>query len=160
MKKSHILVPTDFSEHANRALDDAIELAQALGARLTLLHVIQLTPMNMGSLFAYSLEGYLSAMEVEAQSHMRGLLDRLHQHGLQGEMMIVQGIPFQIIVDIAESHGADLIVMGTHGRSGFQHALIGSVAENVVRLAPCPVLVARGATPLSSETPYATTTEL
>jgi nucleotide-binding universal stress UspA family protein len=143
MTAQHILVPTDFSEYADYALDYAIELAKTLQARLTFLHIIQLTPMTMGDMYGYSLEAY-EAMESEAQKHMAALLNRVHQEGLQGEMAIVQGVPFQIIVDMAESRDVDLIVMGTHGRTGLTHALMGSVAERVVRLAPCPVLVTRG----------------
>jgi nucleotide-binding universal stress UspA family protein len=143
MTAQHILVPTDFSEYADYALDYAIELAQKLQARLTLLHIIQLTPMTIGDMYGYSLEAYLEAMESEAQTHMEALLHRVHQEGLEGETAIVQGVPFQIIVDMAESQNVDLIVMGTHGRTGLTHALMGSVAEKVVRLAPCPVLVTR-----------------
>jgi len=143
MTAQHILVPTDFSEYADYALDYAIELAQKLQARLTLLHIIQLTPMTMGDMYGYSLEAYLEAIESEAQKRMEALLNRVYQEGLEGETVIVQGVPFQIIVDMAESQNADLIVMGTHGRTGLTHALMGSVAEKVVRLAPCPVLVTR-----------------
>jgi nucleotide-binding universal stress UspA family protein len=145
----HILVPTDFSDYANCALDYAMALAKALPARLTFLHVIQLTPMTMGDMYGYSLEAYLEAMESEAQKHMQALLNRVHQAGLQGETAIVQGVPFQTIVDMAESRDVDLIVMGTHGRTGLTHALMGSVAERVVRMAPCPVLVTRGTTEVS-----------
>ena len=151
MTAQHILVPTDFSDYANYALDYAIELAKTLQARLTFLHIIQLTPMTMGDMYGYSLEAYLEAMESEAQKHMEALLNRVHQEGLQGEMAIVQGVPFQIIVDMAESRDVDLIVMGTHGRTGLTHALMGSVAERVVRLAPCPVLVTRGTAETSVE---------
>jgi len=149
MIAKHILVPTDFSEYADYALDYAIGLAKALQARLIFLHVIQLTPMTTGDMFGYSLEIYLEAMQSEAQQHMQALLNRVHQEGLQGETVIVQGVPFQIIVDMAESQDIDLIVMGTHGRTGLTHALMGSVAEKVVRLAPCPVLVTRGTTEAS-----------
>lgn len=137
-------MPIDFSEGAEHAVDYAIELAKALRARLTFLHVIHLTPMATGAMFAYSLEGYLSAMETGAQKHMQVLLDRAHQEGLQAKMSIVQNIPFQSIVDTAADQNVDLIVMGTHGRTGLTHTFIGSVAEKVVRLAPCPVLVTRG----------------
>lgn len=144
MTIQHILVPTDFSEYANDALDYAIELAKTLQARLTLLHIIQLTPMTMGDMYGSSLEAYLEAMENEAQKHMEALLNRVHQEGLEGETAIVQGVPFQLIVDMAGSQDVDLIVMGTHGRTGLTHVLMGSVAERVVRLSPCPVLVTRG----------------
>lgn len=148
----HILVPIDFSPDADQALEYAIELAQKLQAGLMLLHVIQLTPMTAGDMFGYSLEVYLEAMESEAQKRMQALLHRVHREGLQGEMTIVQGVPFQAIVDMAESQDIDLIVMGTHGRTGLSHALMGSVAERVVRLAPCPVLVTRGTTEAATDT--------
>jgi nucleotide-binding universal stress UspA family protein len=149
MTAKHILVPTDFSEYADHALDYAITLAQKLRARLTLLHIIQLTPMTMGDMYGYSLEADLEAMESEAQRQMQALLNRVHQEGLESETAIVQGVPFQMIVDMAESQDIDLIVMGTHGRAGLTHALMGSVAEKVVRMAPCPVLVTRGTTETS-----------
>ena len=71
---------------------------------------------------------------------------RLRDAGVPGETMIVHGVPFQTIIDTAKEQGVDLIIMGTHGRTGLTHVLMGSVAENVVRLAPCPVLVTRGTT--------------
>ena len=151
MTVQHILVPTDFSEYADYALDYAIELAQKLQARLTFLHVIHLTPMAMGEIGASGLAPYLEEIETDAQQRMEGIVERVHQEGLEGEISIVQGVPFQIIVDMAESRGVDLIVMGTHGRTGLTHALMGSVAERVVRLAPCPVLVTRGTTDNSAE---------
>lgn len=149
MTAKHILVPTDFSEHANYALDYAIELAKILQSRLTFLHVIHLTPLAMGDLGTSGLVPYLEEMETDAQQHMQALLHRAHQEGLQGETAIVQGAPFQSIVEMAESQDIDLIVMGTHGRAGLTHVLMGSVAEKVVRLAPCPVLVTRGTTEAS-----------
>lgn len=144
MTAQRILVPTDFSAHADEALDYAIELAKTLQARLTLLHVVHLTPLAMGDIGASGLVPYLEEMEADAQNRLQALLHRVHQEGLQGETAIVQGAPFQIIVDTAASKDIDLIVMGTHGRTGLTHVLMGSVAEKVVRLAPCPVLVTRG----------------
>jgi len=91
----------------------------------------------------------LEEIETDAQQRMQTLLNRVHQEGLQGETAIVQGVPFQVIVDTAESQNIDLIVMGTHGRTGLTHVLMGSVAERVVRMAPCPVLVTRGKTETS-----------
>ncbi len=144
MTAQHILVPIDFSADADQALAYAMELAQTLQARLTLLHVIHLTPMTMGDMFSSSLEAYLNTMEIEAHKHMQALLARVHHEGLEGETSIVQGVPFQSIVDRAANEDVDLIVMGTHGRTGLTHALMGSVAEKVMRLARCPVLVTRG----------------
>lgn len=143
MPTNHFLVPIDFSEYADKALDYAIVLAQKLQARLTLLHVIQPVPMagvDMGMALPYP---YLEDMEAEITRSMEACLHRVTAAGVQGEMIVMHGVPFHEIVETAGSHHVDLIVMGTHGRTGFMHLLLGSVAENVVRLAPCPVLVAR-----------------
>jgi len=149
MTVQHILVPTDLSAYADYALDYAIALARKLQARLTLLHIIHLTPLAMGDIGAAGLVPYLDEMAADAQQRMQALLNRVYQEGLQGETAIVQGVPFQTIVDMA-GNDVDMIVMGTHGRTGLTHALMGSVAEKVVRLSPCPVLVTRGKTEASN----------
>ena len=77
---------------------------------------------------------------------MRLTLDRIQQAGIQGESAIVEGMPFQVILDTAKSRAVDLIVIGTHGRTGLTHALMGRVAEKVVHFATCPVLVTRETT--------------
>ena len=137
----HILVPTDFSEYANYALNYAIELAKTLQARLTVLYVLHVSSLALGEASPAVLDATLEAMETNAQQRTQIALDRVQQAGLQGESVIVEGIPFQTIIETADSRGIDLIVMGTHGRTGFKRMLLGSVAENVVRLAPCPVMV-------------------
>jgi nucleotide-binding universal stress UspA family protein len=147
----HILVPIDFSPDADQALEYAIELGQKLQARLTLLHVIHLTPLTMGDSVTAFPGNFLEAIETDAEQLINASLGRLHHAGLAGETVIVHGVPFQSIIDTAKDKGADLIVMGTHGRTGLTHVLMGSVAERVVRLAPCPVLVTRGTTAPSVE---------
>ena len=144
MMARHILVPTDFSQYANYAVDYALELAKTLQARLTFIHVIHLTPLVTGDIGSLGISSYLAEIESDAQQRMQTLLNRVHQQGGQGETTIVQGVPFQVIIETAESRDVDLIVMGTHGRTGLTHVWMGSVAEKVVRLAPCPVLVTRG----------------
>jgi nucleotide-binding universal stress UspA family protein len=154
MTVQHILVPLDFSPYADRALEYAITLAQQLQARLTLLHVLHLTPREMGELTAApSLEAYLQRVETDAQHQIQVARERVHQAGLPCDSVVVQGVPYQTIVELARSRAIDLIAMGTHGWTGLLHVLLGSVAERVVRLAPCPVLVTRGApdTPAMSE---------
>ena len=143
MSVPHFLVPTDFSPYADQALTEAIELAHAVNAHLTLLHVIQLMPLTVGDIPPEYFNNYLEDIEADAQQQMQASLNRIYQAGLQGDSVITQGIPFQAIVDMAGEMKADLVIMGTHGRTGLPHALIGSVAEKVVRLASCPVLVAR-----------------
>ncbi len=128
MASQRFLVPIDFSEYANQALEYAINLAGKLEARLTLLHVIQT---------------YLQDLEAEIMQSIEACLARVTAAGLEGDIVVVHGVPFHEILETAKTQRMDLIVMGTHGRTGLQHILLGSVAEKVVRLAPCPVLVAR-----------------
>ena len=142
----HLLVPLDFSLYAEQALQHAIALAQPLRVPLTLLHVIPLHPLAIRDVLAPLLEASLRAVETEAHQRMHTARARVHQVGLRCDTLIVHGIPFQTIVDTAGDRDVDLIVMGTHGRTGLSHVLLGSVAEKVVRLAPCPVLVTRGTT--------------
>ena len=143
MGTQRFLVPLDFSEYANQALDYAINLASKLGARLTLLHVIQSLPLggvDMGVTLPYT---YIQDLEAEIMENMHTCLERVTAAGLEGEIVVVHGVPFHEIIETAKTQQVALIIMGTHGRTGFQHVLLGSVAEKVVRLAPCPVLVAR-----------------
>jgi nucleotide-binding universal stress UspA family protein len=143
MPRPRFLVPLDFSEYANQALEYAIHLASKLEARLTLLHVIQALPLggvDMGLTLPFTL---LQDLEAKITSSMQAYLERVTAAGLEGEIIIVKGVPFQEILETAKTQQVDLIVMGTQGRTGYQHLLLGSVAEKVVRLAPCPVLVVR-----------------
>jgi len=149
MIAQHILVPTDFSEYADYALDYAIELAKILQARLTVLYVYYLPSLALGEVSPAVLDDTLQAMETNARQQAQKALARVLKAGIQGDSILVEGTPFQTIIDTAKDKEADLIVMGTHGRTGLSHVLMGSVAEKVVRLAPCPVLVTRGTTEAS-----------
>ena len=86
---------------------------------------------------------YLQDLEAEIMQSMEACRARVTAAGLEGDIVVVHGVPFHEILETAKTQKVDLIIMGTHGRTGFQHILLGSVAEKVVRLAPCPVLVAR-----------------
>src|SRR5919201_5660357 len=139
----HVLVPIDFSATADRALTYAIALAQQLQARLTLLHVLDLTPVTMEDMTTGMTATYLDDLETDAQHLLQASRERVQRAGLQAESLLVQGTPTQTILDTAGDKGVDLIIMGTHGRTGLAHVLLGSVAEHVIRHAPCPVLVMR-----------------
>ena len=140
----HILVPTDFSTAAEQALAYAIRLARTFNARLTLLHVIQPIPMGGVDMGVALPEAYLQEVEEAAQGSMEEALARVTAAGLTAEQGVLYGVPFQEIVETAKARQVDLIIMGTQGRTGLMHVLLGSVAERVVRLAPCSVLVVRG----------------
>jgi universal stress protein A len=145
MTINHILVPVDFSSYADHALAYALALAKTLQARLTLLHVIEPLPLSRDVTTAFP-EAYLNELESTAQHKLEQVLTQVQDAGLHATTAIAHGVPFQGIVDTARQQHVDLIVMGTHGRTGLRHVLVGSVAEKVVRLAPCPVLVTRGTT--------------
>lgn len=132
----HILVPTDFGEPAERAIALAIELARPLSAKITLLHVYEIPG-------AASYEGVylaLDAYERDARAKLDERFRALVEEHADSEAALEQGPAWERILAVAKERGCDLIVMGTHGRSGLERLLIGSVAERVVRASPVPVL--------------------
>jgi universal stress protein A len=139
-----ILVATDFSESAEHALDYAVALADKLGAKLHLLHVIGIPVIGVPEIGLAVMSSTMASAVQTSQAE----LDRLAARSPAGlETVLRTGDPRDVIVDVARDLGAELIVMGTHGRRGVRRALIGSIAEGVVRTAPCPVLTIRDAGP-------------
>lgn len=145
MTATHILVPVDFSEHSARALDCAKTLAQKFGASLHLLTVVPdpFVLPDPGPWYVPLPESYAEGLGQDAESHLRGLLTTAEQTQLRAKSAVAFGDPYREILDYVKRASIDLIVMGTHGRGGVAHALMGSVAEKVVRTAPCPVLTVR-----------------
>jgi len=144
-KTTRILVPTDFSDTSDAALTYARTLADSLGASLHLVHVFD-DPYGNALVAEMSPSVYDSMRATELSQARRRLLRRLppaDRKQFHGSTAIVTGSPAQAIVDYATDRGMDLIVIGTHGRSGFAHLILGSVAEQVVRTATCPVLTVR-----------------
>jgi nucleotide-binding universal stress UspA family protein len=144
---TRILVPTDFSDTSDAALSYARTLADSLGASLHLVHVFD-DPYGDALVAEMNASVYESMRATEMTQARRRLLRRLppaDRKQFQASTAIVTGAPAEAIVDYATDRGMDLIVMGTHGRSGFAHLLLGSVAEQVVRTATCPVLTVRAA---------------
>jgi universal stress protein A len=123
-----------------------MRLASKLQAKLTLLHVIE--PLVIGSVETMPYT-FLQDLEDKITQAMAPYRERVTAAGLACDYTIVHGVPFQVIIETARTAHIDLIIMGTHGRTGLRHVLLGSVAERVVRLAPCPVLVVR----LPTDTP-------
>jgi len=137
-----ILVPIDFSKDSEEALRFASRLATQMGAKLTLLHVIE--PMAYSELSALP----MIVSGAELSRALRGkLLLVCRRNGIAPDLvkdaLVVEGAPFQIINAMASRLKTDLIVIAMHGLTGMTHSLIGCTAERVVRHAPCPVLVAR-----------------
>lgn len=148
MRIQKILVPTDFSTFADIALDYALELAQSFEARVTLLHVYQLPLPALDERGVVLSEETVRTIETSARDGLAATLAEalLRWKGAPDaiEQRLLAGAPHLSIVEEALRGGYDLIVMGTHGRTGIRHALIGSVAERVARTAPCPVLTVPG----------------
>ncbi|MFW6050362.1 MAG: universal stress protein [Myxococcota bacterium] len=145
----HILVPIDFSEASDLALRAAALLAQQNGASLVLCHVLDPQPLGpRGTRGEPGTEQVFTEAGVEKKIHEE--LQRRAEHVLDGVEMrtavILSPNAAAGICDYAEKEGVDLIVLSTHGRTGLSHMLIGSVAERVVRHAPCPVLTLRSKT--------------
>jgi nucleotide-binding universal stress UspA family protein len=134
----HILVPHDFSETAEHALSYALDLAERLGARVTIVHAYD-DPYAAAESLQFSAE-MLRVIERAARTALDGVVTRARRSGIAIEGVLRQGTAWREIGTAAVSSKADLIVMGTHGRRGVSRALLGSVAEKVIRTAPCPVL--------------------
>jgi nucleotide-binding universal stress UspA family protein len=143
---SRILVPTDFSAGSEAAWRAAQRLAGALGAELVLLHVFVETPLFFEGPFAGERvrEVYASARAWVQEQIDKWAADA-RATGRTVRAALRTGVPYQEIVAAARDEGADLVVLGTHGRGGLDRALLGSVADRVIRTAPCPVMTIRDA---------------
>jgi len=133
-----ILVPTDLGDAAEHALDYALELARGTGGRVYLLHVVPLPAGGFSELGALSREAEARLLE----AHQRAVNALAEPRGAVA-MLVRRGDPRDAIPEAAEGLDADLIVIATHGRRAISRLLLGSVAESVVRTAPCPVLTVR-----------------
>jgi len=146
---TRILVPTDFSLPSDAALEYARILANKFGSSLQILHVVD-DPTAASEFvpdgFAPSTADIRTALLDHAHKRLDRLMNLVDRSRYHVHVDAVLGLPAQAIVDYAMATGAGLIVMGTHGRTGLAHLLMGSVAEHVVRTAPCPVLTVREVT--------------
>lgn len=136
-----VLFATDFSECAARAEEYAGFLATACAADLDIVHVLEFHPGLDPDYPVNSL--YLDQLRKESGRQLEELVGRARRQGLRTQSHQVAGIPSERINERARESGADLVVLGTHGRTGLEHILLGSTAERVVKGAPCPVLTVR-----------------
>ncbi|MBI3848849.1 MAG: universal stress protein [Verrucomicrobia bacterium] len=138
-----ILVPVDFSECSRKALDYALPFARQFQAAITLLHVVHVNYYTTSS--EYSAFDYPELMEETRRAGERqlGRLASSVRKSCPVKTVIETGHPGSVIVDAAKKRRADLIIISTHGRTGFKRVLLGSTTEHVVRYAPCPVLIVR-----------------
>jgi nucleotide-binding universal stress UspA family protein len=143
VKIERILVATDFSESAEKAVEAATELARKFEAELVLLHAYKIdiplaSPMTAGG---YALPAdFFERLGTEARQRVEAAAQEITSKGVSTTGIAVEESAAAAIVETAESRDVDLIVMGTRGLTGLKHVALGSVADRVVRLAPCPVL--------------------
>ncbi len=148
IKLKTILVPTDFSEFSKYALNYAIAFAQAFKASLILIHVTperEMSAIRQASVYlqAEDLEELVKQRKSEDRKQLNDFIAPELKKEIKVETIHRVGIPFLEIIKAAREKEVDLIVIATHGRTGLSHILLGSVAEKVVRKAPCPVLSIR-----------------
>ena len=162
---SPILVPIDFSPYAMCALERAADVARRFDARVIAVHVIALEVgvQALASRFEASVVDESDEAAEMSEDDMKTVLDRQREQGYQAlqafmppplsdcplELRVLFGRPFERLIETAVKEKVGLIVMGTHGRTGLAHIALGSIAERVVRLAPCPVLTVKAPTPQS-----------
>lgn len=139
----NILCPIDYSVYSEKALKYAIEFAEKYNAKLYLMHVLDIRIYDITDPELYN----VNVIDKETINKLR---ERLHKcisedtrKNIEVETIVIEGVPFSEIIKKARECKVDLIVLGTHGRTGLSHAIMGSVAEKVVRKAPCPVLTIR-----------------
>ncbi len=133
-----ILVPIDFSEGSDGALKYAMMIARTVKARIILVHAIQ--PYTYGMTETFNLVDHYGALKTISGPMLEQVRKKVMQQGVSVETDLLTGSAHREIIEKARRAKADLIVMGTHGRTGVEHFLMGSVAEKVVRLSACPVL--------------------
>jgi nucleotide-binding universal stress UspA family protein len=138
-----ILVPTDFSADAAAALETAVGLAKRLGAKISLIHCFRVDPSGTSPYEIAEPTAYRESVRAAATRELESRAEKVAAEGVAVDWVVVSEFPPEAIARRAREIDADLIVMGTRGLSGFKHAMLGSVAERTLRLAPCAVWTAK-----------------
>ncbi|WP_396612671.1 universal stress protein [Haloferax sp. S1W] len=135
-----ILVPTDGSKAAGHAIDHALDIAKTYGATIHALYVVDTsiyTSLDAGA------DVVIDALEREGDAATKHVLEAAEEAGVEADAEVVTGTAYRSIQQYIDDHAIDLVVMGTHGRTGLSHYLLGSVTERIVRTSPVPVLTVR-----------------
>ncbi len=140
-----ILHPSDFSKASRAAFDQAVDLAKTNRAELLLAHVLTpVMPTVDGAISPQTWADIEASTREASEKNLKALVDKAKKAGVRVTGLLLEGLPHEAIVRAAKSKRADLIVVGTHGRTGLAKFFLGSVAARVVSMAPCPVLTVRG----------------
>ena len=137
-----ILCPIDFSEYSKEALKYAVSFAMKDEAKLFLLRVIDIRTFE-DDLEVIGVEQIRDEITKLHKSRLLDYIPKEIRNDIKIEALVVEGIPFVEIIDVSKKNKIDMIVMGSHGRTGIAHIMLGSVAEKVTRKAPCPVLIVK-----------------
>lgn len=140
-----ILVPTDFTETSEHALDWALSLAERLGASVTVMHSYEIPIAGFPDGAIIATPEIATRIAEASREALTQTLDRRKGRGVPMDAILREGVAWEEINAVADAIDADLVVIGTHGRRGLARALLGSVAENVVRTAHRPIVTIRGA---------------
>lgn len=139
-----ILVPVDFAPHSEEAVRQAVDIAQHYSAQITLVYVYEPADYALPEGYVLYTPEQISLMTTEFEARLRATRREVEALGVSRvDTRLLNGAAAAEIVAFAEEQAVDLIVMGTHGRTGLKHMLMGSVAERVLRTAPCPVLTTK-----------------
>ncbi|MGH7270272.1 MAG: universal stress protein [Polyangiaceae bacterium] len=139
-----ILAPTDFSRTSDAAVDYAINLAERVGAVVTVLHCYEIPIFGVPDGTFVATPEMVTRIQSAGQSALDAAIAKRQDRKVPLDALLTEGRPWETIHSTAARIGADLIVIGTHGRRGFARALLGSVAEKVIRTATLPVLTVHG----------------
>lgn len=141
-----ILAPVDFGDSSKEALAVAVGLAKQFGAELTLLHTWEIPVYGYGAM-EFSAMDMLTPIQAAAQKQLAALVAEVQRQHPETKGLLARGVAWREVLSNIEQSKPDLVVMGTHGRRGLGRALLGSVAEKIVRMSPVPVLTVRSTTP-------------
>lgn len=136
---SNVLAPTDCSEASINGLNYAIKVAKKNQAKLMILYVVSSLRSSVSNVFSMNDE----SVQITAKNKICALWESLGENEIEADLVVQCGDPFTEIISCARSQKNDVIVMGTNGRTGLTHAVMGSVAEKVVRYSPIPVLIVK-----------------
>jgi nucleotide-binding universal stress UspA family protein len=141
-----VMHPTDFSRASSAAFKRAVEMAKSNRAELLLVHVISPAMPLVGDGYVppQVYEDMEAAARAYAQKHLQALLAKAKKAGARVKGLLLEGLAHERIAQAARSRKADVVVIGTHGRTGFAKLFLGSVASRVLAISPCPVLTVRG----------------